>query len=1368
MSNNVPTEHITQEQLLAEIANKGANQSASRAPPASAPTAAPALNVPSNEPLVTNAPTDLNSNAPSEYNTPLSPAQSLDTKSNLSRADSQKSKAGSNISANVVSLEKTGVAPVSSGQTFQGKAEELLEKDDKQSKDNPNIFIGWKEVNENRKKSRIQALDVVQGDIKLEYYQSVSVIFVTVLFTWAGVVLGGGITWCIIVIACVGTYYKNVVERFRRNIRDDAIRELSIEKMEQNSESVEWLNNFLNRFWVIYEPGLSATIVAIVDSVLEVSTPPFLDSLKLTTFTLGNKAPRILSVRTHPRTEKDTVLMDWDIEFVPNDNLDMTQREIQNQVNPKIVLQVRVGKGIVGAGIPILVEDVALKATARVKIKFYDVFPHIEVVSLMMLTVPTIDYVLKPIGGDTFGFDVAHIPGLQSFIRDQIHAILKPMMYNPHEFELKIGDMLTGPGYNPVIGLLKVTVKSARNLKGGDVIGSPDPYVAISTDTRGLLQETKHKSDTRNPNFNEDVTIILYNLSEDLKFEVKDRNKFGGDGVMGTATFALSQLEQNSTQADVSLGLFKKNIQIGSLQVDTQFYPVLKDSVILKSLHDPSTLQSEVGILRLTLHQLQELDLSKSITGKFTPYCHISVNGQHMLTTRKKKRNNSPSFEEYIELVVTDIANSHVSIVVKDDRGLATDPELGSWSYQALKLLDPSKSNGWYPLSNCKTGKIRVTAKWHPLDIPAEQSLSGGSSSSCIGVVRLAMFQASQLKNPEKATSSPDPFVQVTMGGKDVGRTQVIKNDASPIWNRVIFFPVYRPTALVTLEVFDENTMRADDPLGTVEFQLSSIIETEEDTHLARTPLDNWDLLTYKGKQCGLIHYSASFHPLSLPPPSSKDEVAQPDAPTTDASEKPKEVVKELYQWDYSQYSKFLAKVKIHSAKGLPDGNYRAMVCLNSSKVNNYLVSEAQNKSSSTPIFNSSTSVFIPGLTTTQLNVFIQEGKEDRAIDVATWNCMANELVELVGEKKWVSCRPNGELCVSLDLLPVDYDESVEQFSQTQGRLAINIIEGRNLVAADSGGTSDPYIEIKLNGHKVYKSQVIKKTLNPVYNEIADIPILNSMGSYLRFKVYDWNRLESKDPLGNFSFNVADLTPNEPFEQYFTLKDIAHGEIKLRMTFKPGQLSLEDMRSGSLYVGSGASIRNTATTMIGSSTFTPQSANSPMPLSSVNSEDARASTDVRASTDTRSIVSTDNNRPDRPNVPGGESTGIPGALILTLIEAKDLKAVDSNGFSDPYVRIKVREKTLHESQIIKKSLTPVWNETVRIVIPNGDPYFITLSVRDYNKIKSDVSLGDVTFNLWDIISDIQPNSHYETNFWTNPLRGGEPGRVRLNLEFNTY
>lgn len=58
----------------------------------------------------------------------------------------------------------------------------------------------------------------------------------------------------------------------------------------------------MDRFWLIYQPVLSATIVGVVDQVLSVSTPSFLDSLALTDFTLGSKPPRIDHVRTYADT----------------------------------------------------------------------------------------------------------------------------------------------------------------------------------------------------------------------------------------------------------------------------------------------------------------------------------------------------------------------------------------------------------------------------------------------------------------------------------------------------------------------------------------------------------------------------------------------------------------------------------------------------------------------------------------------------------------------------------------------------------------------------------------------------------------------------------------------------------------------------------------------------------------------------------------------------------------------------------------------------------------------------------------------------------------------------------------------------------
>lgn len=38
-------------------------------------------------------------------------------------------------------------------------------------------------------------------------------------------------------------------------------------------------------------------------------------------------------------------------------------------------------------------------------------------------------------------------------------------------------------------------------------------------------------------------------------------------------------------------------------------------------------------------------------------------------------------------------------------------------------------------------------------------------------------------------------------------------------------------------------------------------------------------------------------------------------------------------------------------------------------------------------------------------------------------------------------------------------------------------------------GTSDPYVKFKLNGKTLYKSKVIYKNLNPVWDEIVVLPI---------------------------------------------------------------------------------------------------------------------------------------------------------------------------------------------------------------------------------------------------------------------------------------
>jgi Ca2+-dependent lipid-binding protein len=101
---------------------------------------------------------------------------------------------------------------------------------------------------------------------------------------------------------------KNSITRFYRNAKSDIGRDIALKKLEEDDEKVEWLNEFLRRFWLIYEPVLSTTIIQIADGILVASTPSFLDSLRLTTFTLGTKPPIIESIGSYPKNADDIIV----------------------------------------------------------------------------------------------------------------------------------------------------------------------------------------------------------------------------------------------------------------------------------------------------------------------------------------------------------------------------------------------------------------------------------------------------------------------------------------------------------------------------------------------------------------------------------------------------------------------------------------------------------------------------------------------------------------------------------------------------------------------------------------------------------------------------------------------------------------------------------------------------------------------------------------------------------------------------------------------------------------------------------------------------------------------------------------------------
>jgi Ca2+-dependent lipid-binding protein len=683
-------------------------------------------------------------------------------------------------------------------------------------------------------------------------------------------------------MALCGTYYRTSIRRVRRNFRDDVNREMAKNRLESDNESLEWINSFLVKFWPIYAPVLCDTIIATVDQVLSTSTPAFLDSLRMKTFILGTKPPRLEHVKTYPKAEDDIVLMDWKFSFTPNDTMDLTARQLKNKINPKVVLEVRIGKAMISKGLDVIVEDFAFSGLMRVKVKLQIPFPHVEKIEICFLERPVIDYVCKPLGGDTLGFDINFIPGLEGFITEQIHGNLGPMMYKPNVFPIEIAKMLAGNPVDQAIGVLAVTIYGANGLKNPDKFsGTPDPYAVLSLNSRHELGRTKTVTENANPKWNETIYVIITSFTDALTMQVYDFNEFRKDKELGTATFALDQVEQIHEHENLQLEVMASGRARGVVQADVRFFPVMEGRK-LKDGTEEQPPESNTGIARFTVEQAKELDGSKSLVGKLNPYAVLLLNGKEIHTTKKLKRTNNPIFPEPSkEVLITDRKAARFGVVIKDDRDLAGDPILGKYQIKVddmMHMMD--KGQEWFNLAGVKTGKAKLSLNWKPVELKGIVGGSGGYITP-IGVMRLHIHSAKDLRNVETLGKS-DPYTRVLLSGLLKGRTVTFQNNLNPDWDEVIYVPMHSSREKLTLEVMDEENLGKDRSLGLIELSAADYIkdgpngeyEVMENKQLKSEGLR----MNARAQPKGFLKYSCSFYPtMNVADPEEEEEAKKVD-----------------------------------------------------------------------------------------------------------------------------------------------------------------------------------------------------------------------------------------------------------------------------------------------------------------------------------------------------------------------------------------------------------------------------------------------------------------------------------------------------------
>lgn len=717
--------------------------------------------------------------------------------------------------------------------------------------------------------------DKLYGD----WYHNAAIIVFACFASWLVALFGGGLAWLFIVMAVCATYYRTSIRRVRRNFRDDITREMALKKLETDTESLEWINSFLVKFWPIFQPVLAQTVINAVDQVLSSATPAFLDSLKLRTFTLGSKPPRMEHVKTYPKAEDDIVIMDWKFSFTPNDTADMTARQIKNKVNPKVVLEIRIGKAMISKGLDVIVEDMTFSGLMRVKVKLQIPFPHVERVEICFLERPTIDYVCKPLGGETFGFDINFIPGLESFILEQIHGNLAPMMYAPNVFPIEVAKMLAGTPVDQAIGVLAVTLHGAQGLKNPDNFsGTTDPYAVITLNRRQALAQTKVVKDTSNPRWNETHYIIITSFNDSLDIQVFDYNDFRKDKELGVASFQLENVEDLNVYENERLEVVSDGKARGLLTCDIRFFPVLEPKKLPDGKVEPPP-ESNTGIVRFTVEQAKDLDGTKSLVGLLNPYAVLLLNGKEIHTTKKLKRTNNPIWDNGSkEILITDRRAAKLGVVIKDDRDIAGDQIIGTYQIKLDDMLElMAKGQDWYNLAGAKTGRAKMTAQWKPVAISGVIAGSHGYLTP-IGVMRFHFKCAKDLRNFETMGKS-DPYVRVLLSGIERARTVTFKNDLNPEWDEVLYVPVHSPRERLSLEVMDAEKMGRDRSLGLVEVFAGDFISQDENgeylVHDAKAVQEGGLRLHGKGIAKGVLVYTVAFYPcINVADPEDEEEKA--------------------------------------------------------------------------------------------------------------------------------------------------------------------------------------------------------------------------------------------------------------------------------------------------------------------------------------------------------------------------------------------------------------------------------------------------------------------------------------------------------------
>ncbi|KAM9617161.1 extended synaptotagmin-1 isoform 3-T3 [Morphnus guianensis] len=633
-------------------------------------------------------------------------------------------------------------------------------------------------------------------------------------------------------------------------------------------ERAEWLNKVLAQAWPFFGQYMEKLLVENIAPSIRASNT-HLQTFTFTKVDMGEKPLRVLGVRAHPGTHKKQILLDLNISYVGDVQID-----------------VEVKKFFCKAG----VKGMQLHGMLRIILEplLGDV-PIVGALTMFFIRRPILDI------NWTGMTNLLDIPGLSSMsdtmIMDAIssYLVLPNRLLVPLVPDLHEAAQLRCPLPR---GVVRVHLRGARDLRskdrfmGGLVEGKSDPYAVLRVGTQVVTSRVI--DDNLNPTWDEVYEFIVHEVpGQEMEVELFDKDP-DQDDLLGRMKLDFGEvlkarvLDKWFPLQEGGQGRLHLRLEWLSLMSDaSKLDQVLERNRTIVAKPDPPS----AAILVVYLDRAEDLPVSGGPGGPGLPVpCSVGsemcgappdpplslqmkkpgkepnpmvqVSVQDVTRESKVVYNTSaPVWEDAFRFFLHDPVNQDVDIQVKDD---PRQSSLGSLSLPLARLLDSPELTLDQPFQLQHSGPgsrlyMKLVLRVLFLDAPED----GGPPPTPSGqpdppattgsthrpthaspdpqfgtehVLRIHLLEAENLIAKDNffkgvVRGRSDPYAKVRVAGR-VFRSRVVKEDLNPRWNEVYEAIVDNvPGQDVEFDLFDKDIDK-DDFLGRCKVPLRRVLSS--------------------------------------------------------------------------------------------------------------------------------------------------------------------------------------------------------------------------------------------------------------------------------------------------------------------------------------------------------------------------------------------------------------------------------------------------------------------------------------------------------------------------------------------------------------